>query len=246
MSAPLCCKIAVPTRVVRSSSGRNTTRPLNRNQLSFFMQRRTFQVPSSWTSTASRHVAALKHSGSSPLYDGTSCYSRYFSSAHSNPKHEGDAQCAVEAATEPETSERNPTASQNSSQVAFDPSTSASESESSESVTDNNTTFARTSKRSRPRSVRHNFQRLPRRRSAHRSAADGLKRQEAEGAQHGAQNEASIKPPFQRFALALYRKPAFPGFYQVLQVPDQRVFDFLTSFKAKGITEVAGFLAKVR
>jgi Lon-like ATP-dependent protease len=51
------------------------------------------------------------------------------------------------------------------------------------------------------------------------------------------------KPAF--FALPLYRKPTFPGFYQVVQVGEQEVLDFLTSLRKNGQGEyIAGFMTK--
>lgn len=47
------------------------------------------------------------------------------------------------------------------------------------------------------------------------------------------------------FALPLYRKPAFPGFYQVVQVSDQEVLDFLSSLRKGGQAEyIGGFMTK--
>lgn len=42
------------------------------------------------------------------------------------------------------------------------------------------------------------------------------------------------------FALPLYRKPAFPGFYQIVQVSDQEVLDFLFNLKKSGQGEYLG------
>lgn len=47
------------------------------------------------------------------------------------------------------------------------------------------------------------------------------------------------------FALALYRRPAFPGFYQILQIADQEVLDFLSKIKEKGNGYIGGFMSKV-
>mmetsp|Transcript_31061 Transcript_31061/g.89038 ORF Transcript_31061/g.89038 Transcript_31061/m.89038 type:complete len:899 (-) Transcript_31061:108-2804(-) len=45
------------------------------------------------------------------------------------------------------------------------------------------------------------------------------------------------------FALPLYRKPAFPGFYHVIQVGDQDILDFLHSLRRNGQAEyLAGFM----
>mmetsp|Transcript_69308 Transcript_69308/g.166170 ORF Transcript_69308/g.166170 Transcript_69308/m.166170 type:complete len:993 (+) Transcript_69308:77-3055(+) len=47
------------------------------------------------------------------------------------------------------------------------------------------------------------------------------------------------------FALPLYRKPAFPGFYQIVQVSEQEVMDFLGSLKSQGSGEYLGaFMTK--
>lgn len=47
------------------------------------------------------------------------------------------------------------------------------------------------------------------------------------------------------FALPLYRKPAFPGFYQVVQVSEQEVLDFLTALRKNGQGEyIGGFMTK--
>ncbi|UKJ90341.2 endopeptidase La [Theileria orientalis] len=46
-------------------------------------------------------------------------------------------------------------------------------------------------------------------------------------------------------ALGLYRKPAFPGFYQVLQVQDQNVIKFLSNVKQNsGHDYIGGFMTK--
>mmetsp|Transcript_84281 Transcript_84281/g.238857 ORF Transcript_84281/g.238857 Transcript_84281/m.238857 type:complete len:995 (-) Transcript_84281:68-3052(-) len=42
------------------------------------------------------------------------------------------------------------------------------------------------------------------------------------------------------FALPLYRKPAFPGFYQIVQVSEQEVLDFLFSLRKSGQGEYLG------
>lgn len=45
------------------------------------------------------------------------------------------------------------------------------------------------------------------------------------------------------FALPLYRKPAFPGFYHVVQIGDQDILDFLRSLRRQGQAEfLAGFM----
>jgi Lon-like ATP-dependent protease len=47
------------------------------------------------------------------------------------------------------------------------------------------------------------------------------------------------------FALPLYRKPAFPGFYQIVQVSEQEVLDFLHSLRKNGQGEyLGGFMTK--
>lgn len=47
------------------------------------------------------------------------------------------------------------------------------------------------------------------------------------------------------FALPLYRKPAFPGFYQIVQVSEQEVLDFLFNLRKNGQGEfVGGFMTK--
>merc|ERR1719305_283987 len=47
------------------------------------------------------------------------------------------------------------------------------------------------------------------------------------------------------FALPLYRKPAFPGFYQVVQVSEQEVLDFLSNLRKNGQGEyIGGFMTK--
>jgi len=47
------------------------------------------------------------------------------------------------------------------------------------------------------------------------------------------------------FALPLYRKPAFPGFYQVVQVSEQEVLDFLMNLRKNGQGEyIGGFMTK--
>lgn len=47
------------------------------------------------------------------------------------------------------------------------------------------------------------------------------------------------------FALPLYRKPAFPGFYQIVQVSEQEVLDFLTQLKKNGQGDyLGGFMTK--
>lgn len=62
------------------------------------------------------------------------------------------------------------------------------------------------------------------------------------------ETEASANiPKFDKiFALALYRRPAFPGFYQVLQVGDQDVLEFLGAIKERGNGYIGGFMSKVR
>lgn len=42
------------------------------------------------------------------------------------------------------------------------------------------------------------------------------------------------------FALPLYRKPAFPGFYHVIQIGDQEILDFLHSLRRNGQAEYLG------
>jgi len=45
------------------------------------------------------------------------------------------------------------------------------------------------------------------------------------------------------FALPLYRKPAFPGFYQIVQVSEQEVLDFIFALRKNGQGEyLAGFM----
>lgn len=47
------------------------------------------------------------------------------------------------------------------------------------------------------------------------------------------------------FALPLYRKPAFPGFYHVIQIGDTEILDFLQALRRNGQGEyLAGFLTK--
>jgi len=47
------------------------------------------------------------------------------------------------------------------------------------------------------------------------------------------------------FALPLYRKPAFPGFYQIVQVSEQEVLDFLFELRKSGQGELlGGFMTK--
>ncbi|KAL7068637.1 ATP-dependent protease La family protein [Cryptosporidium serpentis] len=46
------------------------------------------------------------------------------------------------------------------------------------------------------------------------------------------------------YALPLYRKPAFPGFYQVLHIHDPNLMKFLLSLKKKGEEFIGGFLTK--
>eukprot|EP00929_Paragymnodinium_shiwhaense_P093367 TRINITY_DN5351_c0_g1_i1.p1 TRINITY_DN5351_c0_g1~~TRINITY_DN5351_c0_g1_i1.p1 ORF type:complete len:1049 (-),score=257.12 TRINITY_DN5351_c0_g1_i1:98-3244(-) len=47
------------------------------------------------------------------------------------------------------------------------------------------------------------------------------------------------------FALPLYRKPAFPGFYQIVQISEQEVLDFLFALRKNGQGEyLGGFMTK--
>eukprot|EP00931_Biecheleriopsis_adriatica_P042947 TRINITY_DN2450_c0_g1_i1.p1 TRINITY_DN2450_c0_g1~~TRINITY_DN2450_c0_g1_i1.p1 ORF type:complete len:997 (-),score=250.97 TRINITY_DN2450_c0_g1_i1:27-2981(-) len=47
------------------------------------------------------------------------------------------------------------------------------------------------------------------------------------------------------FALPLYRKPAFPGFYQIVQVSEQGVLDFLVALRKNGQGDyLGGFMTK--
>eukprot|EP00746_Dinoflagellata_sp_MGD_P167249 gnl/MRDRNA2_/MRDRNA2_97719_c0_seq1.p1 gnl/MRDRNA2_/MRDRNA2_97719_c0~~gnl/MRDRNA2_/MRDRNA2_97719_c0_seq1.p1 ORF type:complete len:1009 (+),score=190.06 gnl/MRDRNA2_/MRDRNA2_97719_c0_seq1:74-3100(+) len=46
------------------------------------------------------------------------------------------------------------------------------------------------------------------------------------------------------FTLPLYRKPAFPGFYQIIQVSDQELVDFLQQLRKSGNEYLAGFMTK--
>lgn len=47
------------------------------------------------------------------------------------------------------------------------------------------------------------------------------------------------------FVLPLYRKPAFPGFYQIVQVSEQEVLDFLFALRKNGQGEyIGGFMSK--
>ncbi|EEA05834.1 ATP-dependent protease La family protein [Cryptosporidium muris RN66] len=46
------------------------------------------------------------------------------------------------------------------------------------------------------------------------------------------------------YALPLYRKPAFPGFYQVLHIHDPNLMKFLLSLKKRGEEFIGGFLTK--
>lgn len=52
------------------------------------------------------------------------------------------------------------------------------------------------------------------------------------------------KPPPTLFALPLYRRPAFPGFYQVIQIRDRELIDHLAHLKRKKKEVLAGFMCK--
>jgi len=67
---------------------------------------------------------------------------------------------------------------------------------------------------------------------------------EASGASSTANKSGPTSAPA-LFALPLYRKPAFPGFYQVIQVSEQEVLDFLTALRKNGQGEyIGGFMTK--
>jgi len=47
------------------------------------------------------------------------------------------------------------------------------------------------------------------------------------------------------FAMPLYRKPAFPGFYHIIQIGDQELLDFLTAMRRNGQPQyLGGFMTK--
>jgi len=53
------------------------------------------------------------------------------------------------------------------------------------------------------------------------------------------------KSPQALFALPLYRKPAFPGFYHIIQIADQEILDFLHSLRRNGQAQyLGGFMTK--
>jgi len=55
----------------------------------------------------------------------------------------------------------------------------------------------------------------------------------------------SPHPVSSLYALPLYRKPAFPGFYQIVQVSEQEVLDFLFHLRESGQGEyISGFMTK--
>lgn len=63
---------------------------------------------------------------------------------------------------------------------------------------------------------------------------------------NGSASSSSLTPQAEYvYALALYRRPAFPGFYQILQIGDQEVLDFLFKIKEKGSGFIGGFMSKV-
>jgi len=71
------------------------------------------------------------------------------------------------------------------------------------------------------------------------AAPDAAASSDPQAAKGGPGNRSAL------FALPLYRKPAFPGFYQVVQVSEQEVVDFLSSLRKNGQGEyIGGFMTK--
>jgi len=67
----------------------------------------------------------------------------------------------------------------------------------------------------------------------------------ASGGTRGASERESPAPKQALFALPLYRKPAFPGFYHIVQVGDQEIVDFLHTLRRNGQAEyLAGFMTR--
>eukprot|EP00930_Biecheleria_cincta_P083124 TRINITY_DN72757_c0_g1_i1.p1 TRINITY_DN72757_c0_g1~~TRINITY_DN72757_c0_g1_i1.p1 ORF type:complete len:990 (+),score=201.93 TRINITY_DN72757_c0_g1_i1:25-2994(+) len=65
----------------------------------------------------------------------------------------------------------------------------------------------------------------------------------AEGSRGSEADESKARSAL--FALPLYRKPAFPGFYHVIQIGDMEILDFLHALRRNGQGEyLAGFLTK--
>jgi len=88
-------------------------------------------------------------------------------------------------------------------------------------------------------------------RSSHRGkGAPAVKdnvREEGSGETVAASSEVRIKGTVAPalFALPLYRKPAFPGYYQIVQVSEQEVLDFLFALWKNGQGEhLGGFMTK--
>lgn len=81
--------------------------------------------------------------------------------------------------------------------------------------------------------------------AAKASASEGSKQgSAASGTASGTAGESTSGGPAAGapalFALPLYRKPAFPGFYQIVQVSEQEVLDFLFSLRKSGQGEYLG------
>lgn len=71
------------------------------------------------------------------------------------------------------------------------------------------------------------------------AALDPSEGKDGEGDHQG--KEGKFGSPL--FALPLYRKPAFPGFYHIIQIADQDILDFLHSLRRNGQAEyVGGFM----
>jgi len=63
----------------------------------------------------------------------------------------------------------------------------------------------------------------------------------------GAAVEAASEDPTEQalFAMPLYRKPAFPGFYHIIQIADQELLDVLSTMRRNGQAQyLAGFMTK--
>jgi len=85
------------------------------------------------------------------------------------------------------------------------------------------------------------------------SASSSAPSEESSGASAAGSAAAPVMPPTGKgpsgapalFVLPLYRKPAFPGFYQIVQVSEQEVLDFLFALRKNGQGEyIGGFMSK--
>jgi Lon-like ATP-dependent protease len=67
----------------------------------------------------------------------------------------------------------------------------------------------------------------------------------AEEAGEGASGQATEPSSQALFAMPLYRKPAFPGFYHIIQIGDQELLDFLHAMRRNGQPQyLGGFMTK--